>query len=140
MFNQSMRRAVQLFSILVLLVGSTTAQAQLYSLTAGSGAQAMIGNGLPLPIQIMLPPVGDNTNFPPLLILPVPFAKGLRSSRTEPAILPFRLVWSSESRLASPSSPHSFQIRRYIRSSRPLITPGPRHPRPSLMAARPSEN
>jgi hypothetical protein len=71
-----MRRAVQLFSILVLLVGSTTAQAQIYSLTAG-GAQAMIGNGLPLPIQIVLPPVGDGTNFPPLLIPPAPFAQGL---------------------------------------------------------------
>lgn len=77
MLNQSIRRAIRLFSMLVLLVGSTTAQAQLFSLTAGSGGQLAIGNGLPLPIQIIPPTQGVGTVFPVLLIPAVPFAQGL---------------------------------------------------------------
>jgi hypothetical protein len=77
MLNQSMRRAVQLFSMLVLLVGSTAAQAQVFSLVAGSGGQVAIGNGLPLPIQIIPPTQGTGTVLPALLIQAVPFTQGL---------------------------------------------------------------
>lgn len=80
--NRFAGRALRLFtlsmmSMLVLLVGSATSQAQLFSLTAGSGGQVAIGNGLPLPIQVIPPGQGTAAVLPPLLIPLVPFAQGL---------------------------------------------------------------
>ncbi len=70
------RRALQLLSVLLLIVGiSTTAQAQTFSLTAGSGGQVAIGNGLPLPIQVFPAGQGVGTVLPPLLIPAVPFTQ-----------------------------------------------------------------
>jgi hypothetical protein len=63
--------------MLVLLVGSTTAQGQVYSLSAGSGGQLAIGGGLPLPIQPAPPGWGLGTSFPSLLVPALPFAPGL---------------------------------------------------------------
>ncbi len=77
--SRSILRTMQILttSLLVLLAGSMTAQAQVFSLTAGSGGQAAIGNGLPLPIQIIPISQGVGTVLPQLLVPALPFAQGL---------------------------------------------------------------
>lgn len=70
----------------VFLMG-TTAQAQTtHSLAGGSGGQAQIGSGLPLPIQIFTlgTTVGQAGSYPPLLIPPHPGAVG--ATPTKPII------------------------------------------------------
>ena len=59
--------STMLILALALMAGTAQAGHKSYSLTAGSGAQQHIGNGLPLPIQpVALAPAGTGTSFPVL--------------------------------------------------------------------------
>jgi hypothetical protein len=131
-----MSARVCLLGLLVALEGATAASAQTYYSVTSGGAQAQIGNGLPLPIQPYFTysgaPIGTKTKFPPLLI-PVNPSKAkalIQQTGSAPAQMKVRpgafvRVPSAPRVLGlANANPKIFQVRTKLSFSAPAKGPG----------------
>jgi hypothetical protein len=127
-----------LLCVLVALGWSSTSFAQgggTYSVDAGSGGQAQIGDGLPIPIQLattggtMMNPIGTGTVFPPLLVPPATGATVMQQVAADAfkmTVAPgaFKRIPSGAFTLGVvPNNPTVFQVRTNLSLSGPGVFP-----------------